>query len=439
MKYEKQIDIFKEYFKNGEKTKDGFKLGIEFEHFVIDSKTFKSISYYEENGVAETMHDLEKLGYVGVYEGDYILGLNKGKKHITTEPGSQFELSIDASLDIKELEDEYLDFLEDLIPILNSKGQYLIATGYHPNTKIDEIKLLPKKRYDFMYNYFKTKGTHAHNMMKGTSALQISIDYSSEEDYIRKFKVANALGPVFYGLFENAFYFEGEKAPYHNMRSYIWENCDKDRSGVVPSTLDKDYNYEKYAEYILNGCPIFIYEDGKEASAEGKTVKELLDPDNYTKKEIEHYLTMYFPDVRTKKYIEIRMMDSIPYPLNFSVVALFKGLFYNEENIEKLLDFIKCTTVKDIEDVKTNMMTKGLDTLYKGISLIEIGRFLLELAESGLEDREKQYLKPLKEMLANGKNPYEITNELSSKGKKESLEWCVLNNLVEVKNWEVTI
>ena len=434
MEYQKQLDIFKEYFKNGQKTKDEFKLGVEFEHFVIDKDTFQSISYYGENGVAETMKDLEEIGYIGVYEGEHILGLNKEKKHITTEPGSQFELSIDASLSIEELEEEYLDFLNDLVPILNKKGQYLIATGYHPRTKIEDIKLLPKKRYDFMYDYFKTKGTHAHNMMKGTAALQVSIDYSSEEDYIRKFKIANALSPVFYGLFENAFYFEGEKAPYHNMRSYIWENCDKDRSGVVPSVMDKDYGYEKYAEYVLNGCPIFIYKDGKEASVEGKIVRELLDPENFTKEELEHYLTMYFPDVRTKKYIEIRMMDAIPYPLNFAVIALFKGLFYNEENLETLAEFTDCISVKEIEDTKKEMMTQGLETKFNGISLPKIGEFLVEVAENGLDDRDRQYLKPLKEMLANGQNPYEITKELSSEGKKESLDWCVLNNLVEVKN-----
>lgn len=436
MEYQRQIDILKNYFKDAEKKKEDFKLGVEFEHFIIDKDTFESISYYGKNGVGETMGDLEKIGYEGVYEGDYVLGLNKGKKHITTEPGSQFELSIDANFDIEVLEDEYLDFLEDLIPILNKKNQYLIAVGYHPVTKIDDIKLLPKKRYDFMYNYFKTKGTHAHNMMKGTSALQVAIDYGSEEDYIRKFKIVNALSPVFYALFENAYFFEGEVAESHNMRSYIWENCDKDRSGLVPSSLDSDFSYEKYAEYILSGCPIFLPKDGTEVSAEGKTVRELLDPDNYTREEIEHYLTMYFPDVRTKRYIEIRMMDSIPYPLNFSVIALIKGLLYNEENLDKLYEFVKCTTVKEVEDVKEKMMKEGLETKFNGVTLLQIGRFLFELADKALDSKDREYLKPLKEMLDKGQSPYEITKELieSGKDKKESLDWCILNDIVGEEN-----
>ena len=401
MRYQKQIEIFTDYMKSGEKEYSDFKLGVEYEHFVIDKDTLKTISYYGKDGVEETLKGLEELGYEGVYEGKYLLGLDKGVKHITTEPGSQVELSIDANFNIKELEDEYLDFLEDIVPILNKKNQAIIATGYHPETRIDEITLLPKERYNFMFDYFKTKGTHAHNMMKGSAALQVAIDYTSEEDYIKKFKIVNALTPVLYAIFENAYYFEGELAPMHNIRSFIWENCDKDRSGLVPSALDEDYNYESYAKYILEGCPIFIYKDGKEVSAEGKKVKELLDPDNFTKEEIEHYLTMFFPDVRTKDFIEIRMMDSVPYPLNQSALALFKGLLYDEKNLDKLAEFTKGITVKQVNEVKHNMMEEGLATEFNDMTLLEIGKYLVKLAEDGLDDGEKHYLRPLQNIWPN--------------------------------------
>lgn len=429
--YQRQIEIFKEFFKDGEKKKDQFKLGVEFEHFVIYKDSLKTVSYYGQGGVEETFKELEKIGYEGVYEGEYLLGLNKGVKHITTEPGSQVELSIDANIHIEKLEEEYLEFLRDILSILDKKNQTMINTGYHPVTKIDEIKLLPKKRYDFMFEYFKSKGSHAHNMMKGTAALQVTLDYESEEDYIKKFRIINALTPVFYAMFENAYYFEGEEAPMHNIRSFIWINCDKDRSGLVPSSLDKDYNYEKYAEYILNGCPIFISKGGKEISAEGKKVRELLDPDNYTKEEIEHYLTMFFPDVRTKQFIEIRMMDSVPYPLSLSAIALFKGLLYNEENLEKLTDFVECTSLSDVQQAKEDMMKEGLQAKFNGVTLLEIGRFLLKLAKEGLEEDEIKYLQPLQDLMDKGKSPYEISKELAKKGKKESLKDSILENIME--------
>lgn len=433
MDYSKQVKEIVKYFKNSEKKVEDFKIGIEFEHYVIDKDTLKTISYYGKNGVAETLKELEKNGWKGVYEGEYILGLNKGNKIITLEPGSQLELSIDAQKDILNIEKEYIEFMEEIIPILNKKNQGLITTGYHPETKIDDIKLLPKKRYDFMFNYFKTKGSHAHNMMKGTAALQISLDFKDEEDYKKKFKVANGLSPVLYALFDNALYFEGDIWNKHGLRTYIWNNCDDDRSGIVDNALEDDFSYEKYAEYILNRPPIFIFKDKEVIPTGEKKVKELFNPNDYHEDELEHLLTMFFPDVRTKKYIEIRMMDSIPYPLNFSTVALLKGIFYNEKNLDKAYEYIKDITIEDIKKSKEDIIANGLEGKFKDKTVLETGQWLVKLGKEGLNPDEIKYILPLEKMINDNKNPYEITKEKLKDGKKKSLSWCLLNNIFEVR------
>ncbi len=433
MDYNRQIDEIVSYFRNSEKKVEDFKIGIEFEHFVVDKDTLKTISYYGENGVGETLRELEKNGWDGKYEGEYILELSKGNKNITIEPGSQLELSINAKKNIGDIEKEYLEFLEELIPILDKKNQGLIATAYHPDTRIEEIKLLPKKRYDLMFNYFKTKGKHAHNMMKGTAALQVSLDYKSEEDYRRKFRIANALSPVLHGLLDNGFYFEGEQWNKYNLRTHIWKNCDNDRAGIVDNALEDDFGYEKYAKYILNRPPIFTVKDEKVVSTGDEKVKDIFNPENYDKKELEHLLTMFFPDVRTKKYIEIRMMDSVPYPLNFAAVALLKGIFYNEENLEILYNYIKDITLEDINKSKEDIIKNGLEGKLKDKTVLEIGKWLVELGKEGLDSDEVKYILPLEKIIDEGKNPYEITKEKAKMGKKESLNWCLLNNLGEVK------
>ena len=431
MDYNRQIKEIVKYIKNGEKDTKDFKIGIEFEHFIINKDNLRTISYYGENGIGETLHELEKSGWKGSYEGEYILGLRKGNKTITLEPGSQFEFSIEAQKNIKELENEYLEFLDEIVPILSRKNQGLMAVAYHPETKIEDIKLLPKGRYDIMFNYFKTKGKYAHNMMKGTGALQIAIDYKSEEDYRRKFRVANSLSPVLYALFDNGFYFQGGKWNKYNLRTDIWNNCDNDRSGVVESALDSDYGYKKYAEYILNRPPIFIMK-GNEAIPTGeKEVREIFDPEDYTKKELEHLLTMFFPDVRTKGYMEIRMMDSVPYPLNFAAVALIKGIFYDEENLNKVYDYIKDISLDDVNKSKLDIIENGLKGKLKDKTILEIGKWLIELAQKALAE-DLQYLLPLKEMILSETNPYGITKEKAKIGKKEALSWCILNNNIEV-------
>lgn len=146
MDYNKQIREIADYFKKHEKAEKDFKIGVELEHFVVDKNTLQTISYYGEGGVEETLKELGKQGWHGEYEGDYLLSLSKGEKVITLEPGSQLEFSTRPKKNIKDIEKEYVEFLEEIIPILDRKNQGLIAIGYHPVTKIDQIKLLPKKK-----------------------------------------------------------------------------------------------------------------------------------------------------------------------------------------------------------------------------------------------------------------------------------------------------
>lgn len=426
MDYIKQINEIKKYFQRHEKKPENFKIGIEFEHYVIDKDTFKTISYYGKNGVGETLKQLEDRGWQSSYEGEYILGLKKDKKTISLEPGSQLELSIDADINIKNIEDEYEEFIDEINQILKGKNQILIATGYHPETKIDDIKLLPKKRYDLMFDYFKDKGKNAHNMMKGTAALQVSIDYSSEEDYKKKFRLANAISPVLYALFDNSFYFEGNEWESHNLRTHIWNNCDTNRAGTVEGALEDSFGYENYAKYILNRPPIFMIKNGKDIATGEKKVRELFNPDDYSEKELEHFLTMFFPDVRTKAFIEIRQMDSVPYRLALSAVALIKGIFYNEDNLNKAYEEIKHLTLEDINRAKYGIIENGLKSKLKDKSILEMGNWLVRLAKTGIDESEIKYIKPLEEMIEKGENPYEKTKSNASLGKKKALDWCIV-------------
>ncbi|SJZ63819.1 glutamate--cysteine ligase [Garciella nitratireducens DSM 15102] len=430
--YMKQIDIFVDYFKSQEKHPKDFKIGVEFEHFIVDKKTLKSINYYDKNGVKDTLKQLEALGWKGIYEGENILGLSNETQVITLEPGSQFEFSIKKpKREIREIEKEYITFLEEIIPILNKKDQYLVAMGYHPVSKIQDFNIIPKERYHYMYEYFKSKGSHAHNMMKGTAALQVAVDFSSQQDYIKKYRIISALSPVIYAIFDNSYYFEGEIWEKHNLRSFIWENTDKDRSGIVKETFDEDFGYAKYAQYILNTPPILIDTGEKVHYTGNKLVKDILNPDSYTQEELEHILTMVFPDVRTKKYIEIRMMDSLPYPFNLSVIAFWKGLLYHQKNLDLLYDKIQAIKVEEVNEAKKEIIEKGLYGTFRQKEIVEIGKILVDLAKQGLESYEIKYIYPLEKMIKNGKNPYLLTKEKATIGKEESIDWCILNHCID--------
>lgn len=423
MNRQEKIEKIVEYIKSGEKSYDDFTIGVEMEHFVVNKDNLETVSYYGKDGVGETLEYLTTKGYEPSKEGEYILGLEKGDISISTEPGSQFEVAIKSNTDITRLEHKYLDFFSKMIPYFNGKNQELVSLGYHPNTCIDDIKILPKRRYDFMYDYFKTKGNMAHNMMKGTASLQVTIDYSDELDFKRKYFLSNVLTPIFYGIFDNTYIFEKEPLEIYTIRQKIWENTDKDRSGLFDIAFGEDISYEKYAEKILEIPPIFIERNGEYVYTKEKTLEEVADEYELDEKLIFDSLSIVFPDVRVKTYMEFRMFDEIPYPLNFAAVALIKGLFYNEDNLKAMCKISKGTSYEEAMEGKKKILEEGIHAEYLGKTILEHGKFLTDIAGNGLNSREREYLKPLKELLEKGMTPRDEFKDIYEReGLKEAVD-----------------
>ncbi|TJX68114.1 glutamate--cysteine ligase [Soehngenia saccharolytica] len=421
------VKRFAEYIRSGEKEENDLKLGLEIEHFVVYKDDLRTVSYYGEDGVESSLEEFSKNAKNIVKENGHIIEVDKDDYYITLEPGSQLEISIEKNNSIMRIEQIYKDFVNEFLPILTEKNQTLINLGYHPVTRIDEIKLIPKERYNIMYDYFNSKGKYAHNMMKGTAATQVSIDYTDEADYAKKMRVSNALSPILFAIFENAFIFEGKPTENHCTRALIWENCDDDRTGIVVGSLDDDFKYQDYANYILNRPPIFTVRNGEIIKTLDKKTLEIIDEDNLTYDEIKHIFSMFFPDVRTKTYIEIRMMDSVPFELALSTLALIEGLFYNQRNLDYLYEKLKKISLKEVEKAKEEIIKNGLFSTYGEYKIIDIAKGLLKLAYDGLDESERIYLEPLNNLCYNELNPYEKTKRLyENSNKLDALRWAIV-------------
>lgn len=420
MNYKNQINTYVNYFENAESKKEAHKIGVEFEHLILNDD-LTALSYFEKMGVEELLEELAKnRDWKKVYEGNHLVGLNSDYRAVTLEPGGQLELSITPFAELKKIEEIYLDFIDQLKLILNKWNKKIAVLGYHPESKIKDIPLLPKKRYDFMYKYFKDKGKYAHNMMKGTASIQMSIDYINEKDYIKKMRVGYFLSPLIYYLFDNTPFFEGEKAADASIREDIWTNCDQQRSGTIKGIFDKKFGYSDYAAYLLNTEPIIRKKDGDLIYTGNKILKDVMD--NNDPAEIEHFLSMVFPDIRTKKYIEIRPADALPYPYNFSFVALLKNIFYDQENLNYLYQLSLNYNQEDFLNFKDKIINDKKNKKRSTLIAEILRRTKNSAAESELKYLnifEKTYLKygPLKfKTLAN-----------LEKGKDKALEWCFLN------------
>ena len=343
------------YFKSGEKP--GKKLGVEFEHFLVDRETLRSYKYFEKDGQEEMVNKLLDKGWkVDYEENGHILNASKNGNTLSFEPGGQVEVSVRPLEDIIEIQKEYLMIKAEIESVLK-ENQILISLGYHPVTKIDELPLLPKERYKFMYEYLHTKGNMARNMMKGSASTQVSIDYVDENDFIKKFRVAYFLAPFIARLFDAAPVFENELYQEKNLRVKIWDHTDISRSKMPPGIFDQQFDYNSYVEYIMGSQPIFMMEEGKIVFMNEKTVEEIEKEMELTENQVIHASSMVFPDVRLKNFIEIRMADALPNPFNFAIPALIKGVFYDQIILEKY--YKKSLNLTDLDMINLNDEVKA--------------------------------------------------------------------------------
>lgn len=388
------------YFKNGIKCECVENLGVEIEHFIVQAKNQESVSYYGAQGIAEILEELsphypkrfEKEGnLIGLYNEDYSISL---------EPAGQFEVSINPKARIEQIITIYEAFLELIGPILRRMNYQLITLGYQPKSKVQDLKLIPKKRYQYMDHYFETSGTGGIHMMRGTAATQVAIDYSSESDFVKKYRVAYTLMPLLALLTDNSPIYDGKPYEGRMLRSHIWDHVDEKRTGIIPGLFKPDFGFQDYAQYLMN-LPLIFVPRGELAVYTGdSTTAQIWDNECITPADIDHIMSMTFLDVRLKNYIEIRFADSMPFPYVLGYLAFIKGIFYNERNLDDILT--QCTPDESrILSAKESLIKDGFNgTAYdqNAASLLED---LFSRAEAQLDPQEQINLQPLKELINN--------------------------------------
>lgn len=383
------------YFKSSCQDKPRL-LGAEMEHFLIDRDSLRSYSYYEPNGQKELVINLIKHSGWRLFleEEGYPLGIEKNGSTITFEPGGQLEISLKPFDSVKAIEKEYLEILGEITEHLLS-SQALVSIGYHPKTEISQLPLLPKKRYQMMFEYFKSHGAKSHNMMKGSGATQVSIDFESELDFIKKFRVAHFLAPILSSMWDATPYFEGAKYEGSHARTAIWNETDPKRSKLVKGVLgpkEQPFGFSAYAQYLLEMPPVLVRKNGQDHFTGEQTLKEILESMSFNDAELEHIQTMVFPDARLKKYIEIRMADALPLPYNFSVFAIVQTIFYQPELLDKIYEWSLAYDDAWVE--AANLQLAEIPSKFDE-SFLKMREQLIDLIQLNLALENQEYVFPL--------------------------------------------
>ena len=376
-----------EYFKSGIKNKKEFKIGIEHEKFLFNSHNNKRIDYQK---IKEMFSALLEFGWNPVLENDNIIGLNKGGKNITLEPGNQIELSGEKLNNIHEACAESQDYLFELKQVTKKLNLSIVSAGFDPITKLKEIPNNPKQRYKLMTKDMPQGGELSLDMMYRTCGTQLNIDYESEEDFVKKFKVVNSIAPISIALFANSSIVEKKKSNYLSYRSRVWQNTSR---GGLPKIFFEDLDFEKYAEFVMNFPILFIEE--KENYISGQKYKfidfmngKISEINNRlpSEKDLSTHLSTIFTENRLKKYIELRSMDTCGWDCLCAGPAFNVGMLYG--NLDEAHDIISKWDKDKIINAYLEAPEKGFNTQLMGKDLLYWASTLLDLSRKGLEQRD---------------------------------------------------
>lgn len=397
-----------QYFRSSEKEHDNFKINVDFQHFIVNNKDLKSIDYQGNQGIETLLKQLEGKGWQGIYENEALVGLTKDGSTINLKAGCQLELSIKDTYSIKEVDNTYLKFLQDLFPLLEKNNQHMLAVGYLPASKITDVGLSPEKKYQYLAQYMENRGLSAVQMLKGMAGTCLSFNYAHQDDFRKKIQVAYALHPVMAALFDNSPVFEGQVYEGYSLRSKLQDSWEKDR-GTNFDIMKGDLGYDDYAEILLKTPPIFIKEGSEYIYTGEKTLEELYQDRELTEEVIDHTASMAFFALGLKNCIELRMVDALPYPLNLAYITLWKSLLYNQENLDALYEFTMTISQQEIEKAKEDLIEEGLEAKLGQGTLRDLAKDLFFMAGHRGNPGESHYLQPLEAVIFKEIVPKEIT------------------------------
>ncbi len=414
-----------EYLESGCKPESQWKLGTEHEKFGYTLNDLRPLPYQGERSIHAILSGLaENFDWRPVLEkGQPIALIDDTGASITLEPGGQLELSGAILDNIHQTCTEVNTHLKQVRYVSEPLGIAFLGMGFQPKWRREDMEWMPKARYRIMRDYMQKVGTMGHDMMTRTCTVQVNMDFRSESDMVHKFRTSLALQPVATALFANSPFTDGKPNGYVSYRSHVWEDTDPDRTGMLPFIFDADMGFEKYTDYMLDVPMYFVYRDGAYIDASGQSFRDFLLgklpalPDEQpTLKDWEDHLTTAFPEVRLKRFLEMRGADGGPWARLCALPALWAGLLYHQPSLDAAWDIAKDWSMDERLKLREEVPRLGLNTKIRGRIVKDIALEVIGLANDGLVarnrlnaagDNETGFLSPLQEVAESGVTPAE--------------------------------
>lgn len=387
------------YFQDGCKPEGRLSLGLEVEHFLTHPDGAPA-AFAEVQALLES---LQQAGDQPILQDGEKMGVRSDAYLLTLEPAAQLEISILPQAGVGALMAVYEGFSARLNRAARPLGLRVWTLGYHPTRRAESLPLIPKKRYEVMDRYLQKRGRHGTQMMRGTASTQVSVDYFSEQDFVRKYRVACLIAPLLALLTDNAPVYEAQPNRSACVRTTIWNDVDPDRCGIPPMLMDADFGFEAYADYVLQK-PLVVSRRGHRTEGVGRKSAFEVYPSALQREEIEQILSMFFFDVRLKNYIEIRVADSMPAGYIAGYAEVIKAIFSSPAAQESILRHYAGATVGSIEAAKLGVCCHGYQAQIYGHPVADEIAWLMAQAKSRISTPEaRRRLEPLAALAAQKK------------------------------------
>jgi glutamate--cysteine ligase len=414
-----------DYFARGEKPKDRWRIGTEHEKFVFSTADHHAPSYDEPGGIHDLLMALTQFGWKPVEERGKVIALAGPDGTVSLEPAGQFELS-GAPLDnLHETCAEAGRHLKQVKAVGDKLGIGFLGLGmWHDKTRA-ELPIMPKGRYKIMLSHMPRVGSLGLDMMLRTCTIQVNLDYASEADMAKKFRVGLALQPLATALFANSPFTEGKPNGFLSFRSNIWSDTDPARTGMLPFVFEDGFGYERYTDYALDVPMYFVYRDGEYIDAAGQSFRDFLKGEvpaypghKPTIDDWADHLSTAFPEVRMKQFLEMRGADGGRWGRICALPAFWVGLLYDDAALDAAWELVKHWSMDEREALRSAVPKLALDApIPGGGTLRDIAGQVLDIAAAGLTartrlnasgDNESGFLDPLREIVRTGKVPAQI-------------------------------
>ncbi|MBL8552342.1 MAG: glutamate--cysteine ligase [Hyphomonadaceae bacterium] len=401
-----------------------WRIGTEHEKFGFYRDGLRPVPYEGENGIGALLNALaDKYGWERVKEGKNVIALKNAGASITLEPGGQFELSGAPLEHLHQTCREVGGHLSQLREVAGQMGIAFLGLGVSPIWSLDETPIMPKGRYKIMRAYMGKVGRLGREMMFRSCTVQTNLDFGSEADMVKKFRVGLALQPIATALFANSPFMENRTNGFLSYRAHIWTDTDPDRTGMLPWVFEDGMSFERYADYALDVPMYFVYRDGKYIDVSGRSFRAFMEGklpelpgERPTKTDWEDHLTTIFPEVRLKTYLEMRGADSGPWSRLCALPAFWAGIYYCDAALEAAWSLVKGWTAEDREALRRSVSVLGLKAPIRGGTAQEIARAAVAIARQGLKSRAKldaagedetHFLSDLEDIAESGVTPAE--------------------------------